>query len=204
MRHLKNIDSAFKHIRIVSMVWAVCCTCYVAYVHFLYAKVVSKDAERIYILADGKIIVASSSTRKENIPIEAKDHIKTFHELFFTLSPDEKAIEDNIRAAYYLADRSAKTQYDDLKEKGYYSSIVRGNVNQEVSCDSVSLSTASYPYYWRFYGKQRIIRSSATLLRSIVTEGYLRQTQRTENNPHGFLIERWSTIENEDLQLSKR
>jgi hypothetical protein len=29
-------------------------------------------------------------------------------------------------------------------------------------------------------------------------------TVRSGNNPHGFLIERWSTIENKDLKIEKR
>jgi conjugative transposon TraK protein len=204
MEQLKNIDSAFKHVRLFTMVLIVAYTALLGYGIYQYALVMNQAAEQIYIISDSKALMATSSTRKENIPVEAKDHIKTFHHLFFTLSPDDKVIDVNIRQALYLADRTAKNQYDDLKEKAYYSGIIRGNISQEITCDSITLSIGHYPYYWRYYGKQQIIRSSAILTRSIVTEGYLRSVERSENNPHGFLIERWVTLENKDLQLENR
>ncbi len=169
-----------------------------------YAQMANQMSEKLYVIADGKVLVATSSTRQENIPVEARDHVKTFHSLFFTLSPDDKAIETNIRQALYLADRSAKAQYDDLKEKSYYAGIIRGNISQQITCDSISFSMAHYPYYWRYYGKQQIVRSTAILTRSVVTEGYLRTVERTDNNPHGFLIEKWLTLENKDLHLENR
>ncbi|NII26162.1 conjugative transposon protein TraK [Pseudoflavitalea sp. X16] len=204
MQQLKNIDSAFKHVRLFTLVLIIAYTALLGYGVYRYTDQLSHASERIFIINDGKALVATSSTRRENIPVEAKDHVKTFHALFFTLSPDDKAIEANIRAALSLADRSAKAQYDDLKEKAYYSGIIRGNISQEVSCDSVAFSMASYPYRWRYFGKQRIIRTTAILTRTIITEGFLRTIERTEDNPHGFLIEKWTTLENKDLHLENR
>jgi hypothetical protein len=39
-----------------------------------------------------------------NKPAEAKSHVRWFHELFFTLSPDASSIEDNVKQALFLAD----------------------------------------------------------------------------------------------------
>jgi len=41
-------------------------------------------------------------------------------------------------------------------------------------------------------------------LRSLITEGYLRNTLRSDNNPHGFLIEQWRTLENKDISIRNR
>jgi hypothetical protein len=35
-----------------------------------------------------------------------------------------------------------------------------------------------------------------TINRVLVTQGYLRDVARSDNNPHGFLIEHWKTMVN--------
>jgi len=203
-QQLKNIDTAFKHIRLFNVVLLVAYTIVCCFMIASSFQAIEKAQQRVYLVVNGKAVEAFASTRQENIPVEARDHVKVFHSLFHTLSPDEKAIQATIQKALYLADESAKAQYDDLKEKGYYASVISANVSQEVVYDSVMVNTSSYPYYFKYYGKQRIIRSSAIITRSLVTDGYLRTVDRSDNNPHGFLIERWTTIENRDLSISKR
>ena len=175
--------------------------CYTLYSSF-NALTVMED--RVYILANGKAIEAYSSDRKDNIPVEARDHVKTFHKYFFTLDPDDKVIKDNVTKALYLADESAKRIYDDLKENGYYSGIISGNISQTISVDSISFDINEYPYHFRCYAKQKIIRTTSILDRSLITEGTLRNVSRSDNNPHGFLIEHWNTIENRDLKVENR
>lgn len=159
---------------------------------------------KVYILANGKALEAYASDRKENIPVEARDHVKTFHQYFFTLDPDDKVIQFNITKALYLADASAKREYDNLKENSYYANIIAGNISQEIRIDSLTVSINEYPYYFRCYATQNIIRTTSTVSRNLITEGYLRNVSRSDNNPHGFLIERWTTIENRDLKIENR
>jgi conjugative transposon TraK protein len=159
---------------------------------------------RVYILANGKALEAFASDRKDNIAVEAKDHVKSFHQHFFTLDPDEKVIQSNITRALYLADASAKRAYDNLKENGYYSNIISGNISQQIIVDSVQIDINQNPYFFRCYATQKIIRSSSIVLRSLSTEGYLRNVSRSDNNSHGFLIERWTTVENRDIKTENR
>jgi len=131
---LKNIDTAFKHIKAFSIIMILACI-----VISLFALVKSYQAteaaqNRIYILANGKALEAFSAGRKDNIQVEAKDHVKTFHQYFFGLDPDDKVIQANVSKALYLADRSAKSQYDNLKENGYYSNLIAANISQEIKC----------------------------------------------------------------------
>lgn len=160
--------------------------------------------EKIYVLANGKAIEAFASERKDNVPVEARDHIRTFHRLFFTLDPDEKVIQTNITKALYLADGAAKREYDNLSEGGFYSNIISANISQQINVDSISLDLSSYPYAFRCFCTQRIIRTTSIVSRSLITEGYLRNVSRSDNNPHGFLIERWATLENKDLKIENR
>jgi hypothetical protein len=65
--------------------------------------------------------------------------------------------------------------------------------------DSIHLDLPHH--YFRYYGKQKIDRRSSTIIRSLVTEGYLKDLEiRSDNNPHAVLITRWKTIENKDLE----
>lgn len=200
----KNIDTAFRHIRAFTIAVVIGCVlicCVAVYKSF---SLVYKLQDKVYILANGKALEAYASDRKDNIPVEARDHIKMFHQYFFTLDPDEKVIQMNLSRALYLADASAKTEYDNLKEKGYYAGIIAGNISQEIKVDSVSVNVNEYPFYFRCYATQRIIRSTSIVSRQLITQGYLRNVTRSDNNPHGFLIERWSIIENKDLKIENR
>lgn len=202
---LKNLDTAFKHVRLFSLVLILANVIISCYAFFYALNFADAAQQRVYIISDGKAIEAFASSKKDNIAVEARDHIKVFHNLFFTLSPDDKAITENLKRALYLADNSAKSQYDNLLEKGYYMQVVSANISQDITPDSIVVNTTNYPYYFRYYGKQRIVRSTSIATRNLITEGYIRDLQeRSDNNPHGFLIERWTTLENRDLEITKR
>jgi conjugative transposon TraK protein len=203
-RQMKNIDTAFRHVRsftLLVVVGSIILCCFTLYKSY---QLLGTVESKIYILANGKALEAYASERKDNIPIEARDHVKTFHEFFFTLDPDDKVIQGNITKALYMADASAKRAYDNLKEAGFYTNIISGNISQRIKVDSVQVDTNLYPYYFRCYATQDIIRTTSTVSRSLVTEGYLRNVSRSDNNPHGFLIERWATLDNRDIKTVNR
>ncbi|HWW43127.1 conjugative transposon protein TraK [Pedobacter sp.] len=201
---MKNLDTAFRNIRTFSVI-CICGSfilcCFVVYKSY---SLVGATQAKIYVLANGKALEAYASDRKDNIPAEAKDHVKTFHQLFFTLAPDEKAINSSIGRSLYLADASAKIAYDNLKEGNYYSNIISGNVNQTINVDSVYIDINQYPYLFRCYATQQLTRPTSVVIRNLVTQGRLRNVTRSENNSHGFLIEKWETIDNKDLSVKKR
>ncbi|HYF66728.1 MAG TPA: conjugative transposon protein TraK [Ohtaekwangia sp.] len=203
-KQFKNIDTAFKHIRAFSVAFLMVCLCLSGFVVIKSYEFVQRAQERIYILANGKALEAFAAGRKENIPAEARDHIATFHHYFFTLSPDDKAIQANIKKALYLADASAKKQYDNLRENGYYANIISGNISQELIVDSIHVNIDHYPFHFRYKARQIITRATSVVTRSLITEGFLRNIERSDNNSHGFLIEQWNTIENKDIKIENR
>jgi len=203
-KHFNNIETAFRHVRLFTFVIIAASITLCAFTIFESYKMVTGAQGRIYILANGKALEAYAADRKDNIPVEARDHIRMFHHYFFSLDPDEKVIESNIGRSLYLADATAKKQYEDLKEAGYYSSVISGNVSQEVSADSIVVDISAYPYRFRYYGKQKLVRPTATILRNLVTEGFLRNVSRSDNNSHGFLIERWRIVDNRDMETKRR
>jgi len=203
-QQLKNIDTAFSHIKLFSFVLILSCALICGYTIYKSYQMVSHLQERIYILANGKALEAWSAERKDNIPVEARDHVRMFHHYFFTLDPDDRVIEANITKALYLADASAKQQYDNMKENRYYSNIISANISQEILTDSIKIDVDQYPFYFRCYAKQKLIRTTSIITRNLITEGYLRNVSRSDNNPHGFLIERWTTIQNNDIKTETR
>lgn len=201
---MKNIDTAFRSMHLLSIcaiTGSFLFSCYTSYRCYRFAMQVQS---KLYILSNGKVLEAFASDRKDNIAVEARDHIKMFHTYFFTLDPDEKVIQSNITRALYLADGSAARQYNNLKETGYYNNIISGNISQQIIVDSVLLNLDSYPYYFRCHSTQRLTRPTSVVIRSLITEGFLRNVSRSDNNSHGFLIERWSTLDNKDLKTENR
>ena len=203
-KQTKNIDSAFRHIKAFSLLLLTGCFLLCSFVLFKSYELSARVQDKIYILVGDEAMQAYAANRKDNIEIEAKSHISMFHKYFFTLDPDEKVIDINISKALYLADGSAKRQYDNLKETGYYSSIIAGNISQQITIDSVIVNTQTAPYYFHCYGIIKIIRPNSIVTRNLVTQGYLRNVSRSDHNPHGFLIERWETIENKDIKTENR
>ena len=201
---MKNIETAFQHVRMFTAIIVAGCFLLCGFVLLKSYRLAALTQSKIYVLANGKALEAVAADRKDNVPVEARDHVKMFHQLFFTLDPDEKVIQGNIARALYLADASARRQYEDLKEAGYYNNIITGNVSQRIDIDSVQVDINVYPYSFRCWATEKIIRATSIVYRSLITEGYLRNVSRSDNNPHGFLIERWNTIENKDEKTQSR
>ena len=204
-KSLKNIETSFKQIRIIAIVFVVLCAGITGYAVWNSYSFAEAQRQRIYVLDEGKsLMLALSQDLSQNRPVEAKEHIKRFHELFFTLSPDKNAIESNINRALFLVDKSAFRYYQDMQEKGYYNRIVSGNINQIFQIDSVACNFDVYPYQVMTYARQMIIRASNVTERSMVTRCNLINSVRSDNNPHGFTMEKFEILENRDLRTLER
>lgn len=204
-KSLKNIESNFRLIRICCALFAGLCTAVaVASVGFSYAFA-ERQRQKIYVLDGGRsLMVALSQDLSQNRPVEAREHVRRFHELFFTLSPDREAIEGNVRRALYLADGSAIAYYQSLAEKGYFNRIIASNVSQNVVVDSIRCDFDRYPYAVETFARQKIVRESNVTERTLVTTCRLRNAVRSDNNPQGFLIEDLRILENKDLGSYER
>lgn len=196
----KNIDTAFRHIKRFSLFVIVGCVLLAGFAIYKSYELVDRAQNRIHILYNGKVLEAIASDKKTNLEVELRDHIKTFHHLFFSLSPDDRAIKNTVSRSLYLADESAKKQADNLRESGYYNNIISANISQEIEMDSIRLDINSYPYGFICYATQKLIRSTSTATRKLVTQGRIRDIKsQTDNNPHGFLIQQWEILVNQDV-----
>src|SRR5579872_631986 len=195
---IKNIEAKIRLATIISAgsllaaLFIVGINCYYAY------RLVSNAQKNIYILDNNIPILARQTDIQMNRPAEYRAHVDLFHSLFFSLTPDDKFMEYQLRKAMYLVDESGMQQYNDLKEKGFFNSILSSSSVLTLQTDSIALDMTKK--YFRYYGKLKIDRKSSTVIRSLITEGYLKDIPRSDNNPHGVLITNWKTLENKDLQ----
>lgn len=202
---LRNIENSFRQIRLYAIVFAVLCIIVVGFSVWKAYQFAEAQRQKIYVLDKGKsLMLALSQDASINRPVEAREHVKRFHELFFTLAPDKNAIESNMKRAFNLADKSAFDYYKDLSEKGYYNRIISGNVQQRIEVDSVICNFNTYPYAVRTYAKQVIIRPSNVTRRNLVTSCLLLNSVKSDNNPQGFNIEKFAVLENRDVEVVDR
>lgn len=204
-KSLKNIETSFKQIRLYAVVFGAVCLLVVGFALWKSYRFAEAQRQKIYVLDNGKsLMVALSQDAALNRPVEAREHVRRFHELFFTLSPDKSAIESNMKRAFFLADQSAFNYYKDLSEKGYYNRIISGNIQQSIEIDSVQCNFEQYPYEAQTFARQYIMRSSSITERSLITRCNLVNSTRSDNNPQGFVIEDFIVLENKDLHTIKR
>lgn len=201
---IKNIESKIRLATFISLGSFILCLCVVATVSFFAYSYVSDSRKRIYILdPSGTPVMAKQTDVQLNRAAEYRAHIARFHSLFFSLVPDDKFIEYQMKQAMYLIDESGALQYNNLKEKGFFTSVLSSSAVLTLRTDSIFLDEKKM--YFRFYGTQKIDRRSSTITRSLVTEGTLKDLEtRSENNPHAVLITRWKTLENQDMLTTEK
>lgn len=204
-KSLKNIETSFKQIRLYAIIFGAVCMVTVGFALWKSYGFAEQQREKVYVLDNGKsLMLALSQDAALNRPVEAREHVRRFHELFFTLSPDKEAIESNMRRAFFLSDKSAFNYYKDLVEKGYYNRVISANIQQRIEIDSILCDFDTYPYQVQTYGKQFILRASNITERSLITTCRLVNSTRSDNNPQGFIVEDFVVMENKDLRIKKR
>ena len=202
MAVLKKLENKIKLVLIITSLFLIGCVVISLGSLFVARGMVADAHKKIYVL-DGPVpILVKQTTMDETFEVEAKSHVEMFHNLFFTLAPDDKYIDYTIKKAMYLIDESGLAQYNALKEKGFYNNIIGTSTICSIFCDSIKLDKQKMTF--TYYGRQRIERRTSILMRQLITAGSLRRVPRTENNPHGFIIFGWRTLVNKDLSESQK
>lgn len=203
--YLRNLETQFRFVRSVALLTVTGSLLFAASVAYWAFREVARSRQHVYArIGDKSLQLVLDSETGQNRPAEARDHLKTFHSLFFQQEPDERAIEKRMDQAARLGDGSVSRLYADLREKGFFSQLVQGNVLEKVEVDSVVTDWSRSPYYARTYARQILVRASTVSVRRLTTECYLLDVRRTDDNPHGFMIERFRVLDNRDLETYDR
>lgn len=197
---IKNIESKIRLATFLSAGCLIAAVIMVLGVSFFAYRQVADARRSIYVMDEANVPMPARQTDIQmNREAEYRSHVGRFHSLFFSLTPDDRFMEYQMKQAMYLIDESGALQYNNLKEKGFFNSILSSSAVLTIRTDSIHIDMQRK--YFRYHGTQKIDRRSSTIVRSLVTEGYLSDLEmRSDNNPHAVLITRWKTLENKDLQ----
>jgi conjugative transposon TraK protein len=203
-KSLNNIETSFRFMRSLLIVVVVTSAITVITISLRSKAMVEKSREKIYVLDGGRsLILALQQDLTTNRPVELHSHVKMFHELFFTLSPDAEVINTNLERAFALADRTAYNYYVDWSEAGYYRRIMQNNIVQRIVIDEVLSDVNHYPYQVTVVARQFIQRESNITIRNLVTTMVVVNTPRSDSNPHGFMIQNFQVIRNDDIETQR-
>lgn len=202
MSLLENLDKKMKFSLVLSITTLAGSVIFCLMTLLFSFNFASEERKKIYVLDGETPRLANLTGQDVSIEIEVRAHVNRFHELFFTLAPDDKYIQYNIEKAMYLTDESGLMQYNTLKERGFYNNIIGASAQFSIITDSIKFNKSNMSF--TYYGRQRIERKSSILFRELVTEGNIEQTTRTENNPHGLLITNYRTVLNKDLEYKSK
>ena len=200
---IKNIEKNIKFVTICYVVLfigtvVICLGCLAT-----QRGILADASRRVYVIDSNHVpILVTQTDQEETLDIEARSHVEMFHNLFYTLAPDQKYIERMKEKFVYLIDESGLAEYNTLHEKGFYHSIIRNSASQVVICDSIHFDKATMEF--TYYGRQRIERRSMVEMRYLVTSGKLRRVERSENNPHGLLIFNWRVFNNDTFEKKEK
>lgn len=194
---IKNLETKIKFSLIVSISSFVAAVIIVVVTMSFSFDMLKESRKNIYVLDNGVPVLVHQTGQDVNRAVEYKSHINMFHMLFFSLPPDDEFMKDNIAKAMYLIDKTGLTEYNNLKEKGYYNAILSSSAVISIRTDSVQVDLEKRAF--TYYGTQRIERESRILMRELVTTGSFQDVPRSDNNPHGCLITNWKTILNKDI-----
>lgn len=205
MKNLENINKSFKTARLTLIIIVVLSLVLNGYVVYTTLDMVGKEREKIYVLDNGNTLqLALSKNSAANRVFELKNHLKMFHNLFFDLDPDPNAIKIQIKNALNLIDNSGKLKNSIREENMFYHKLVDGNMSSKIHVDSINVYMKEKPYRAVYFAKQKIIRQSKVVFKNLITSCSFREVKRSDDNPHGFLIENYEILDNSIIQESER
>src|SRR3569833_928691 len=133
---IKNIESKIRLATYLSVGSFLCALAMVGIISFFAYKQVAIARKSIYVLdANSTPVLARQTDVQMNRAAEYRSDIIRFHSLFFTLTPNKKYIEYQIKQAMYHVDESGALQYNNLKEKGKNKSILSSSAVLTITMD---------------------------------------------------------------------
>lgn len=195
LNRFRNIETDFRKFRFFAVLCIGVSLVIVALVSYSSIRMVSDATNKVYILDNGKTLLAAFKTNAdENRPAEAKSHAKRLLNLIFSMSPDKALIDENIAQAVYLGDTSVYATIANLKESKFYDRMIAATASSKLVFDSTSfnIDVSKYPYKIDVNCTNYITRSSVIEERKLYCSMDMRVVERSDNNPHGLIVEKFS------------
>ena len=203
-KYFNSIDTSFRKMKFVTVLALAAATIIAVGSTAVSGWFMEKANGTIYVVDKGSAVMASRSSEDSHRELEAMDHVSRFHELMFNLSPSAESIQRNLDRALVMSDKSAYDYWMDLSERGFYQRIVSANISQEFVADSIKVDMLSYPHEVRTYGKLYLLRESNITAYQFESTCRLVDVERSQTNPHGLMIERFSVTRYDNIGTRKR
>lgn len=202
LKHIDNIDKG-RNILVIVVV-ALMCIALVSVIIFYNNRLEAANS-RVYVLVNGNSLeLALGKDATVNRKVEAINHIEMAHKFFFNLDPDPVDIKKSIERALYLGDNTLQELYSRRNEELYYHKLVEGNISSRILIDSIKVDMSVKPFNAAIYAKQKLTRPTKIIEKNLIASCRLRETKRTDKNPHGFMIERYRIVNSDILSQKNR
>ncbi|GMN08427.1 hypothetical protein MTsPCn5_38160 [Croceitalea sp. MTPC5] len=136
----------------------------------------------------GEVIPLQWVQQKENLEVEALEHLRLFHNYFYDLDPAN--FENNIEKALWLGDSSVDNVYRQKKADGVFNRLMQYSLVQKVISIESEIDLAKEPYAFSTKTVFQINRGTMTDTYEMVTTGALihLENRHFPKNTHGLLI----------------
>ena len=204
IKQFNNIETSFRRMKFVTTLCMAAAVVIAVGSVMISGKLMQEGNDKIYVVDKGSAVMAARTDEDLYRDLEAKDHVSRFHELMFNISPSSESIKRNLDKALVMSDKSAYDYYMDLSERGFYQRMISANISQEIVVDSIKVNMTGYPYDAKTYGRLFLLRESNITAYSFESSCRLVDVERSHNNPHGLMIEKFTVTKNENLGTRKR
>ena len=204
IKQFNNIETSFRRMKFVTTLCMAAAVVIAVGSVMISGKLMQEGNDKIYVVDKGSAVMAARTDEDLYRDLEAKDHVSRFHELMFNISPSSESIKRNLDKALVMSDKSAYDYYMDLSERGFYQRMISANISQEIVVDSIKVNMTGYPYDAKTYGRLFLLRESNITAYNFESSCRLVDVERSQNNPHGLMIEKFTVTKNENLGTRKR
>lgn len=209
----KRLDADYKSNRITTIVAIVASFAFGIFCYVNSRTQIAKIRQHVYVMgndrsntASGTVMIANQENLSSNRPAEIRHDVKMLMERLFTMAPDNSSIEENLREAEVLGDESVMNFINNLKENKYYDKLIAASTSSRALRNSFKfkLDLSHYPIgvYVTFH--QELVRSTAVSLRELSFSLQVRNCPRSDDNPHGLIIERLNVEGNKLIKKYER
>lgn len=140
------------------------------------------------ITNDGEIIPLQWVQQKENLEVEALEHLRLFHSYFYGI--DATNFQSHIEKALWLGDSSVDNVYRQKKADGVYNRLMQYSLVQKVISIESEIDLTAEPYPFRTVTVFQINRGTAIDTYELVSTGKLLHLEKRNfpKNTHALLI----------------
>lgn len=137
---------------------------------------------------NGEVIPLQWVQQKENLEVEALEHLRLFHTYFYDI--DATNFESNIEKALWLGNSTVDNIYRQKKADGVYNRLMQYSLVQKVISIDSEIDLKAEPYPFRTTTVFQINRGSIIDTYELVTTGKILHLEKRNfpKNTHGLLI----------------